>query len=61
MEPLPDLIACVRAVVGLTQRGVSAQAEPRSPAPAGGAAVDEECARVSRRPVHGVQLHLNND
>lgn len=57
MEPLPDLIACVRAVVGLTQRGVSSPAEPTSPAPASGAAANEECTRVSCRSVHGVLLH----
>ena len=57
MEPLPDLIACVRAVVGLTHRSVVAPSEPTSPAPASGAAADEECIRVSCGLVHGMQLH----
>ena len=49
VEPLPDLIACVRDVVGLTQSRASAAAEPGSPAGACRAATDGECTRVSCR------------
>ncbi|KAK9840796.1 hypothetical protein WJX81_005265 [Elliptochloris bilobata] len=49
LEPLPELVSCVRAIVLLAQSRAGAAAEPGSPACAGGAAADEECTQELQR------------